>query len=180
MSSKTRLSLIQYFSRSVNNLIMTLLVPIDRPGKFLRPVFKIQVCLDAIGLDHLIPWWILLLHHQGRISGKSRVTAVEYLQRQDGTYWVMSGWRGKTDWYKNILQHPEVSIKVKGEFFHDTSRKLTDDEVLEYLIEILRINPGAIQIFSRWAGKIIEPMQDQLKEVIHLFPGAALTTVCDQ
>ena len=162
--------------RCFHNMILTALVPVEKPGWVFRWIFKIPVFLNIIRLDSLIPGWMLLLMHVGRKTGRRRVTPLEYIyQSEDNTYRVMSGWRGNTDWYKNIICNPEVIIKVNGKTVRAVARKLTEDEVLEYLIEILRINPEAIHIFSRWAGRTIEPTLDNLKEACVHFPGAALT-----
>lgn len=157
---------------------MTILVPLGAPGRSFKWIFKFPILLDSIGLSMLIPGWMLLLITAGRNSGKRIITPVEYLyHKADGAYWVMSGWRGNTDWYKNVKAHPQLTIKVKGKYFTVGARPLTNDEVLEYLQEILTINPGAIAIFSRWAGKPILPSIDSLREVCCDFPGYALIPV---
>jgi len=159
-------------------MILTALVPVEKPGWVFRWIFKIPVLLEFIRLDSLIPGWMLLLVHEGRRTGRRRVTPLEYIYHpEDNTYRVMSGWRGNTDWYKNIIHHPEVSIKIKGKTVKAEARELTEEEVLDYLLEILHFNPEAIHIFSRWAGKTIEPTLDHLTEVSALFPGAALTPI---
>jgi deazaflavin-dependent oxidoreductase (nitroreductase family) len=176
LSQLPELSLTQKIMRYFNNMILTALVPVDRPGWVFRWIFKIPVLLDIFRLNSLIPGWMLLLIHDGRKTGRRRVTPLEYIyQPKDNTYRVISGWRGNTDWYKNITSHLEAAIKVNGVTIKVHARKLTQDEVLEYLIEILRINPEAIHIFSRWAGRTIEPNLDNLKEACVHFPGAALT-----
>lgn len=160
-----------------NNLVMTLLVPLDKPGGFLKSLFKIPILLDKLGLNRLIPEWILLLSTTGRRSGKPVITPVEYLYHQeDNSYWIMSGWRGNTDWYKNIHKCPEVSIKVNGKTYPVKAVALTEEEILAYLTEILKVNPEAIAIFSRWAGKQIDPTEEGLRQVCTDFPGFALTT----
>jgi deazaflavin-dependent oxidoreductase (nitroreductase family) len=175
MVKKTELTALQWIFIKGNNLIMTLLVPLDKPGGFFKFLFKIPILLDKVGLNCLIPKWILLLTTTGRRSGKPVITPVEYLfHHEDDSYRIMSGWRGNTDWYKNILKCPEVSIKVNRKIYHAKAAALTDKEILAYLSEILRVNPEAIAIFSRWAGKQIEPSEEGLKQVCTDFPGFAL------
>jgi deazaflavin-dependent oxidoreductase (nitroreductase family) len=171
------LTALQRIFKKGNNLIMTLLVPLDKPGGFFKFLFRIPILLDIVGLNRLIPEWILLLTTTGRRSGKQIITPVEYLfHQEDGTYWIMSGWRGNTDWYKNILRRPEVSFKVNGKIYPAKAAALTDEEIQTYLTEILKVNPEAIAIFSRWAGKHIEPSEEGLRQVCADFPGFALTT----
>jgi deazaflavin-dependent oxidoreductase (nitroreductase family) len=177
MVKKPELTALQWIFKKGNNLIMTLLVPLDKPGGFFKFLFKIPILLDKVGLNRMIPEWILLLTTTGRRSGKRVITPVEYLfHQEDVTYWIISGWRGNTDWYKNILSSPEVSIKVNGKNYPTKAAALTDEEILAYLTEILKVNPEAIAIFSRWAGKQIEPSEEGLRQVCADFPGFALTT----
>ena len=174
----TLFSIIQkWIFKKGNNLIMTVLVPLDRPRLLFKWLFKFPVLLDSVGLNRLIPDWILLLTTTGRRSGKPVITPVEYLFHQENSsYWIMSGWRGNTDWHKNILKYPEVSIKINGITYPAKAAALTDEEILAYLTEILKVNPDAIAIFSRWAGKQIDPSEDGLRQVCTDFPGFALTT----
>ena len=83
----------------------------------------------------------------------------------------MSGWRGNTDWHKNILKYPEVSIKINGKTYPAKAVALTDEEILAYLSEILKIKPEAIAIFSRWAGKQVETVGRGVKQVCADSPG---------
>jgi deazaflavin-dependent oxidoreductase (nitroreductase family) len=177
MVKKPEMTALQWIFKTGNNLIMTLLVPLEKPGGIFRFLFKVPILLDTIGLNALIPDWILLLTSKGRKTGRQIVTPVEYIYHsEDGSYWIMSGWRGNADWYKNIRDDNFVKIKVKGKQIQATARPLTEKEVLSYLQLILDINPGAIAIFSRWAGKNIDPTDMGLQQVCGDFPGYALIT----
>jgi deazaflavin-dependent oxidoreductase (nitroreductase family) len=175
MVKKIELTILQTIFQKSNNLIMTLLVPLEKPGGVFKWVFKIPILFDTVGLNVLIPNWILLLTSTGRRTGKRIVTPVEFIDHQaDGSFWVISGWRGNTDWYKNIRKCPEVQVKVHGKTCHANAVILTNEEILVYLIEILKVNPDAIAIFSRWAGKPIDPSEEVLRQVCSDFPGYSL------
>jgi deazaflavin-dependent oxidoreductase (nitroreductase family) len=57
---------------------------------------------------------LLLLHHTGAKSGKSRVNPLAYLR--DGERYVVfaskAGAPTNPDWYHNLLAHPNVRIEV--------------------------------------------------------------------
>jgi deazaflavin-dependent oxidoreductase (nitroreductase family) len=57
---------------------------------------------------------MLLLHHTGAKSGKSRVNPLVY-QRDEGRYVVFASKAGaptNPDWYHNLLAHPSAAIEV--------------------------------------------------------------------
>ena len=54
---------------------------------------------------------MLVLTTKGRSSGAARHVVVEY-RRHGSKFYVVSGWGKGTDWYKNILQNPRVTIQL--------------------------------------------------------------------
>ncbi len=57
---------------------------------------------------------LLLLHHTGAKSGKSRINPLAY-QGDDGRYVVFASKAGaptNPDWYHNLMAHPQVTIEV--------------------------------------------------------------------
>jgi len=57
---------------------------------------------------------LLLLHHTGAKSGKSRISPLVY-QRDDGRYVVFASKAGaptNPDWYHNLKAEPNVAIEV--------------------------------------------------------------------
>jgi deazaflavin-dependent oxidoreductase (nitroreductase family) len=178
MTDLPQLSIFQKITRRGNNLIMTALVPLHHPSPVFKWLFKVPLLLAKLGLFRLIPGWMLILTTTGRKSGKLRRTPMEYLYRPaENTYWVMSGWAGNTDWYKNARANPNVRVQLGGagsRHFETTAEPLDEDSVVQYLIDILRVNPAAIHIFSRWANRPIDASEASLREAARYFPGLAL------
>ncbi len=60
---------------------------------------------------------VLLLHHKGAKSGKTRVNPLVY--SEDGDRFVIIGSKGgaptNPDWYHNLVAHPETEIEVGSE-----------------------------------------------------------------
>jgi len=57
---------------------------------------------------------VLLLHHTGRKSGKSRMTTLTYFRDANTYLLVASNW-GKEyhpDWFHNLMQQPRTTIQV--------------------------------------------------------------------
>ena len=73
---------------------------------------------------------LLLLHHTGAKSGKSRVNPLAY-QSDDGRYVVFASKAGaptNPDWYHNLKAHPEVKIEVGTETIDVIASEATGEE----------------------------------------------------
>jgi deazaflavin-dependent oxidoreductase (nitroreductase family) len=169
--TKTNLTLFQTIEQQANNLLMTRLVPLDRPGRGLKWFFKIPLALQSLGLGFLLPPWLLILTTCGRKSGRLRRAAMECSYYPvDHSYRVMAGWAGRTDWFRNACADPRVKIYVRGKQMNALSTRLTEDETLQLMQDTLRINPAALQIFSRLARRPLEATPEGLRSAVPLFP----------
>ncbi len=78
-------------------------------------VFFIRISRGRLGTK-LGTQQILLLHNQGRKSGKEYVTPIAYFFTNGFYFIVGSNW-GKdyhAAWYYNLKAHPRTTIEVKG------------------------------------------------------------------
>ncbi len=148
-----KLTLFDRFIVRTEHLIMTRLVPADKPGPVFKWLFKIPRIFYKIGLP-LFGDFILLLRTTGRKSGKPRFTFVEYHSEPGtGDFIIMAGWGGNTDWKRNIEANPHVFVQAGVHKFEADAERLTDYEVADWLAETVRINPMSAEIWSRWAGE---------------------------
>ncbi len=155
----------------VEGIILTRLVPHKNPGVFFKQLFKLPVYMYRMGLGKAIGKRILILTTRGRRTGKLRQTALEYGYDEDThSYSVMAGWGGTTDWYRNAIAYPRVQIQVGVKKLDAVAERLTEDEVTRMLIEITRINPKAIRIWSRWAVEPIDGSEESLRKASKYFP----------
>jgi deazaflavin-dependent oxidoreductase (nitroreductase family) len=73
---------------------------------------------------------LLLLHHTGAKSGKSRINPLAYLR--DGADYVIFASKGgaptNPDWYYNLKAHPETSIEVGTDTVDVVAKEATEDE----------------------------------------------------
>jgi len=151
--SERKLTLFERSILRAEHLIMTRLVPADKPGPVFRWLFKTPVIFYRIGLP-LFGDFVLLLTTTGRKSGKLRYTPVEYrCEPGTGDFIVMAGWGGNTDWRKNIEANPHVLVQAGRRKFKAVAERLTDREVADWLAETVRVNPRSADIWSRWAGE---------------------------
>ena len=59
---------------------------------------------------------IMVITHTGRSSGRSYRTPVNYARWGDDVYCI-AGFGPQTDWYRNVLAHPDVEVWVPGRAF---------------------------------------------------------------
>ncbi|MGB0096223.1 MAG: nitroreductase family deazaflavin-dependent oxidoreductase [Solirubrobacteraceae bacterium] len=73
---------------------------------------------------------LLLLHHTGAKSGKSRINPLAY-QRDRDRYVIFASKAGapsNPDWYHNLKAHPEVTIEVGTETINVRASEATGEE----------------------------------------------------
>jgi deazaflavin-dependent oxidoreductase (nitroreductase family) len=73
---------------------------------------------------------LLLLHHTGAKSGKSRINPLAY-QSDGGRYVVFASKAGaptNPDWYHNLKAHPNVTIEIGTDTIDVVAREATGEE----------------------------------------------------
>lgn len=73
---------------------------------------------------------LLLLHHTGAKSGKSRINPLAY-QSDEGRYVIFASKGGaptNPDWYHNLKAHPDVTIEVGTDTLDVVASEATGEE----------------------------------------------------
>ena len=91
---------------------------------------------------------------KGRITGRPH--EIEIWFALDGeTLYMLSGGRDGSDWVKNILRTPEVTVRIGGEHFEGRGRVVDDAEEDELARTLLLAkyerNPGSLSNWRRRA-----------------------------
>jgi deazaflavin-dependent oxidoreductase (nitroreductase family) len=117
------------------------------PRGLLRGALRLPVLLYRLHLCWVLGERFLELTHIGRHSGLPHRTVVEvvYHDPATDTYYVASGWGGHSDWYRNVLKTPQVTVDVGRRHFKSTAVHLTHEEAREVLIEYSRRHSLAFQ-----------------------------------
>ena len=119
--------------------------------------------------------YFLLLTTSGRKSGKPRHTPLEYrYDPSDDSYFIMAGWGGNTDWFRNVTANPNVSAQVGRRKFTCRAERVGDEEVAAKMAETIRINPGSKLLWSRWAGEEVDDSPESLLRAAKHFPSFRL------
>ena len=64
---------------------------------------------------------------KGRISGRPHTIEIWYVLHEH-TLYMLSGGLDTSDWVKNLLRDPEVSVKIKARVFNGQARLAKDAE----------------------------------------------------
>lgn len=86
----------------------------DLPGKLTLWAFRLPIWLYRFRLGWLLGQRFLMIEHIGRKSGLPKKTVLEVLRhdKPSDTYYILSGWGKKADWFQNVSKTPEVTVHV--------------------------------------------------------------------
>lgn len=119
--------------------------------------------LYALGLGPVYGRLVLLLTTTGRKTGQPRVTPLQY-ELIDGKIFIASARGTKADWYRNILLHPEVDVRVKSRRFKGLAEPVTDlERITDFLEYRLEKHPRMLAAITRFEGLPPHPNREQLK-----------------
>jgi len=63
----------------------------------------------------------------GRVTGKPHQIEI-WFGLNDGTVYLLSGGKEKSDWVKNLLKNPPVTLRIARKTFNAIARIVTDKE----------------------------------------------------
>lgn len=130
--------------------------------------------LYSIGLGFLVGRMVLLLTTRGRRTGLPRTTPLQY-EEYDGRFFVGSVRGARSDWYKNALHDPRVSVRVGTRRFEGHASCTTDPARIADLLELrLERHPWLV-------GRILEadglPRRPGRKELEEYSKGLAMVEI---
>lgn len=113
-----------------------------RPGFLRRLFFKSPTALYRGPMAEVMrSRCILMLTTTGRRSGLPRTTGVSFMPHGDN-FVVFSGWGVRSDWYRNLLANPDVTIRVGGRTMQATAVPVADPARRHGLMEQMRKRSG--------------------------------------
>lgn len=170
-----KIGLMEKAYNRLETFIMDKLVMQDSPGPFFKWFFKLPILQYRLGMGWLIGKYFLLLTTSGRKSGRPRYTPLEYIHDQENDrYRVAAGWGGKTDWYRNLLKNPNVSVQVGGRKFDAIAETVSDEEVAKYMMLVSGRHPRMDRIWNRWSDKPLDGSFESYVHAAKFFPSVWL------
>jgi len=150
---------------------------VDRPpSKALRFGLRLPIFLYRIKLGWLLGDRFLMLTHTGRKSGLPRQTVIEVVKhdKETGTYYVVSGWGEKADWYRNIRKTPQVTFQVRGRKFQTTTEFISVEKANEVVSTYAREHPIAFNELSVvFFGERMKSVSDAPRRIAEKMPMVA-------
>jgi deazaflavin-dependent oxidoreductase (nitroreductase family) len=151
------------------------LIPGDGPGRFWQLLFKLPLMLYRYGLHPLVSGQVLILTTVGRKTGKLRSTHLGYtFDPATKTYYVIAGWKGRTNWYQNALATPAVRVRVGARRFEACATPLAPDRVAAHLALYAKRNPFAPRLFRGFTGIACDGKHETFLKMAPFYPGLTL------
>lgn len=91
---------------------------------------------------------MLVMTSWGRKSQKARHTMLSYVLSGEKVY-VCSGWGKRSDWYKNIIANPQVTVQIGRKTFSAKARRIQDMGEFKEIIEEM-FETGGDTHFESW------------------------------
>lgn len=126
----------------------------EPPRGFSRLLWRAPIWMYRLGLGGLMGGRFLLLNHTGRISGQPRQNVLEVVDHDEAadTYTIAAGFGKKSDWYKNILKTPEVTIQVGSREMAATAVPMQPEDSGQAMVKYAHRNPRAAKGLMRICG----------------------------
>ncbi len=107
-----------------------------------------------LGLGWLFGHGLVQITHRGRKSGVLRRTVLEVLHYDPQTreVLVVSGWEGKTDWYRNIEHEPALEVRIGRVHYRPVQEFLSPDETAQLILTLFRQRPREVRFVGPLLG----------------------------
>ena len=146
------------------------------PGKTLRFGLRLPIWFYRAHLGWLLGDRFLMLTHTGRKSGLARQTVIEVVQhnKNTDTYYVVSGWGEKSDWYQNISKTPSVTVHTGGRTFQTKAEFIPTEKAIDIVETYAHDHPVAFnELSGLFLGERMKPGSDAPQRIAEKMPMVA-------
>ena len=150
---------------------------IQPPTGLARLGWRAPIWIYRLGLGGLLDGRFVLLNHTGRKSGKPRQAMLEVVfhDKESGAYVVASGFGEKSDWYQNVLAHPEVTIQVGRKHMTVRGERLPLPEATEVMLDYNRHHPSILRNLAGLLGYRTDGSEADVRFFATILPIVAFT-----
>jgi deazaflavin-dependent oxidoreductase (nitroreductase family) len=123
----------------------------EPPKGVSRLLYRLPIALYRGGLGAVFGRRFLLLQHRGRKSGLPRRAVLEVIRfdKERGRYLVVSAFGDRSDWYRNVVESPEVKITVGGSVCPAVAQILSGREAEEEIVAYASKHPLVFRLLVR-------------------------------
>lgn len=151
---------------------------VQPPRGWKRILWRLPIWLYRARLGWLLGQRFLLLTHIGRKSGLPRQAVLEVVRHDSATntYFVASGFGEKSDWFRNVMKTPQVTIRVGRHEMVATAERLPLEGAERELLDYARRHPAALRNLARVLGYRIENTEEDVRTLAQVVPIVAFRT----
>ena len=131
---------------------MTGAMTFPRRGTLNRTIFKTPLVLWRLGFGGFLGKHMLVLSTWGRVSKAPRHTMLSYYE-QNYSFYVLSGWGAKADWYKNIFSNPAVTVQTDNITTNAVARRVESLGEYRPVMQAL-LDGGGDSHFEPWLASL--------------------------
>lgn len=143
---------------------------IPDPPTGLRTIpWRIPILFYRLRLGWLFGNRALLLTHTGRNTGKPRQAVLEVIGYDKPIHYVASGFGEKSNWYKNIMANPDVTIHSGRKVIPAIATVLSKKEACKIFSNYIEKHPNAIKNLAKFIGyKMGDSKKENLDFLSHV------------
>jgi deazaflavin-dependent oxidoreductase (nitroreductase family) len=103
------------------------------------------------------PKSMIILHHTGRRSGQPRTTGLQrvYQDSDSGRYYVAAAYGPTSDWWRNIVANPQVTIEADGRLIEAVAAPVGPEEAAIIMEAAIEENPRLRDRAFKHAGVVV-------------------------
>ncbi|HLU74241.1 MAG TPA: nitroreductase family deazaflavin-dependent oxidoreductase [Nonomuraea sp.] len=148
-----------------------------QPSGLRRTLFRLPIHLYRLRLGWLLGGRFMLLTHTGRVSGEPRQAVIEVVGHDaaSGGHIAAAGYGRRSDWYRNILKTPEVTVQVGNRARPMTARPLSEDEGADLMAKYALRNPRIARRLAKLMGFLVDGSESDFREVGRRIPFVRFT-----
>ncbi len=137
----------------------------------MRAFLRAPILLYRWHLGWLLGGRLLMLEHVGRVSGATRRTVLEVVDRDAaGRVTVASGWGPGSQWYRNVRAQPAVTVQMGRRRIPVTAVFPDADDVVPALQRYAGRHPRAARALFRYMGAPVDGSAESLRAAAHHVP----------
>jgi deazaflavin-dependent oxidoreductase (nitroreductase family) len=130
-----------------------------RDFRFLKMLLRLQVFMLRRGMMGKASDALMVITTTGRKTGRQHSTPIGYLQ--DGDMFIAINPQGRSNWYKNVLANPAVTLNIKGRDIPAEGAQFTDEAEIARLFDLYRTQQPTT--FPRLFGVPVNAPADALQ-----------------
>lgn len=104
------------------------------------------------------------------LAARRTVLEVVRHDKQSNTFIVVSGWGERSDWYRNVMAQPQVTIRSGRQRMRTNAERLPPEQAGEELLDYHRRHPRALKELARIMGYRLDGSREDVRALGRSLP----------